>query len=343
MKMKNLRVYAINGVKIAVSVGLLALLFSRIDLDRLWEIARHASMPWLLAALGTYAVAVLVCTWRWHRLLDIQNVQVPRRTVLASFLVSLFFNNFLPTNIGGDIIRVGDTARPAKSSTLATTIVVADRVVGLIGLVLFVALALSLAAATGKNSLLPISPWWIWGTLAAATAVSVLVLLVPGGIQRILRPFPFLQRGWLGNQIETLSHSLLRFRACPGGLMECFVAAIIVQAVNAAFYVCVAHALQVNVSAGDLAVIVPFSSLVQVIPLSINGFGVREAAFSVFFARIGLPIESAVVVSLVATGLIMLSSLVGAAVYIARQRQPATESEPTYLGNATLEPRNLSS
>jgi hypothetical protein len=71
----------------------------------------------------------------------------------------------------------------------------------------------------------------------------------------------------------------------------------------------------------DLAVIVPISFVVQLIPLSIGGFGVREATFSLYFARIGLPIESALVMSLVGAALLMLFSTSGAAVWFARGHQ----------------------
>jgi hypothetical protein len=56
------------------------------------------------------------------------------------------------------------------------------------------------------------------------------------------------------------------------------------------------------------------------LPVSVNGFGVREATFSLYFSRIGLPIQSAVLMSLVATVLTMLFSLSGAAVYVSRGR-----------------------
>jgi len=59
---------------------------------------------------------------------------------------------------------------------------------------------------------------------------------------------------------------------------------------------------------------------VQMLPVSVNGFGVREATFSFYFTRVGLPIESALLVSLVGTALIMLFSLTGAAVYVGRRR-----------------------
>ena len=64
--------------------------------------------------------------------------------------------------------------------------------------------------------------------------------------------------------------------------------------------------------------VVPVSFLVQMLPLSVNGLGLREATFSFYFARLGLPIEAALVISLLGAGLVMLFSLSGAAVYVVR-------------------------
>jgi hypothetical protein len=63
-------------------------------------------------------------------------------------------------------------------------------------------------------------------------------------------------------------------------------------------------------------------------PVSINGFGVREAAFSFFFTRLGFPLASALAVSLVGTGVQMLFSLSGAAVHVARRSSPTAGDLP---------------
>src|ERR1700687_6197426 len=91
------RQYGLLAVKLAVSAVLLAVLFSRIDVTRLWASVRQASVPWLFVALSVYFLGVLASTWRWHLLLTAQDVQVSGRTLLGSFLVALFFNNFLPS------------------------------------------------------------------------------------------------------------------------------------------------------------------------------------------------------------------------------------------------------
>ena len=67
-----------------------------------------------------------------------------------------------------------------------------------------------------------------------------------------------------------------------------------------------------------MAVVVPMSFLVQMLPISVNGLGLREATFTFYFSRLGLPIEAALVVSLLGAGLVMVFSLSGAAVYVSR-------------------------
>jgi glycosyltransferase 2 family protein len=309
--------WAFFGLKVSVSAGLLWLLFSRVDIGRFWAVARQSSVTWLGAALLAYAVAVLVSAWRWYQLLLIQDVRVPFWKITGSFLVALFFNNFLPTNIGGDVMRVRDTAGPAGSSARATTVVMADRIIALLGLVLFAAVG----ATFSSKGRLPISAWWIWAAFAAGTGASLVMLFIPAVIQRGVHSLAFLNRDWISRQIHALTNSLARFRASRLGMAQSFGAGVFVQAANVAFYVAVANALRVHVGVWDMALIVPISALVQIAPVSINGFGVREAAFTVFFTRMGLPAESALLVSLEATALIMMSSLLGAVVYIGRPQQ----------------------
>jgi uncharacterized protein (TIRG00374 family) len=315
------RRYLIFGLKLLVSLGLLWLLVSRIEIGRVWSLTRQASAAWILVALGAYLVSVLISVWRWRRLLLITHVRVSRRSLCGSFLTALFFNNFLPSNVGGDVIRIRDTARPAGSSTVATTVVLADRIIGLLGLFLFAAFAATMSATSGGIGSLPLSPQWIWAGFAAGTAVPVLIILAPFDVRKTLQGLGILRHGRLAELIETLGLTLAKFRSSPGGLASCFSAAVLVQISNVAFYVAVAYALRVDVAPWALAIIVPVSSLVQAVPISVNGFGVREATFSVMFARLGLPIESALAVSLVSATLIMLFSLSGAGVYVTRQRQ----------------------
>jgi uncharacterized protein (TIRG00374 family) len=307
-------------LKLAVSVALLVLLFSRLDANRLWAGARHASLPWLVAALVVWTLNVAASTWRWHLLLRAQDVRLPRRKLFGSFLVANFFGNFLPSNIGGDVIRIRDTAPAAQSTTLAATVVLVDRGLGLMGLVLIAALGATMAVSMHGQKVLPIWPSWLWAGFAFGAAIAVPAMYAPQGVGRLLKPLTFLHPEWVERQITALTDALGRFREKPSSLIGCFGGAVLVQLLVVAFYLTVVHALNIPVTASDLATIVPLSLIVQMLPLSLNGFGVREATFSFYFSRVGLPIESAVLLSLVAAAITMLHSLSGAAVYVTRKR-----------------------
>jgi len=310
------------ALKISVSIILLVVLFRQIDVASLWSTARRASLVWLLAALGIYGINLLASTWRWHLLLDAQQVPVGRRSLLGSFMVATFFNNFLPSNIGGDVIRISDTAGPAQSTTRAAAVVLTDRALGLMALVFVAALGASAAGAVHPAAL-PIWPVWLWVGFLAFAAASAPAVFAPDGFGRLLRPLTVFHPEWVGNRIDKVTEVLSRFRKQPGALAGCFGWAIFVQATMVVFYFAVAYALHLNLSISDLAVIVPLSFVVQMLPVSVNGFGVREATFTFYFTRIGQPIESALLVSLVPQALIMLSSLSGAAVYLSRAHRHA--------------------
>ena len=322
---------ALVGARLGVSVALLAFLFSRIDASALWDSARQASVPWMLVALSLFFVMTVVSAWRWGLLLGAQDIHVSHRSLLSSYLVAIFFNNFLPSNIGGDVVRIRDTARAARSKTLATTVILIDRAMGMLGLVLVAAIGATLAGRIAGTGPSPIWPSWLWAGFIVSAAAAAPALLLPAGVGRLLRPLTVVHPTWVGNRIEKLTKALGRFRQRPGALAACFAGAVAVQALLVAYHFAIAYALHVPVTFWDLSTIVPISFMVQMIPVSVNGFGVREATFAFYFARLGLPVESAVLVSLTATCLMMVFSLSGAAIYVSRPhaKEDTETAEPT--------------
>jgi hypothetical protein len=158
----------------------------------------------------------------------------------------------------------------------------------------------------------------LWLALAAGLGASAFAVLMPGGVARLLSPLRLIHQEWVGERIGRLTGALTKFRNAPGALAACLLGAIVVQAVLVAFYAAIVHSMGIRASAWHLAVIVPISFVVQMAPISLNGLGVREATFTFYFSRIGLPIESALVVSFMGAGLIILFSLSGAVAYLLR-------------------------
>jgi uncharacterized membrane protein YbhN (UPF0104 family) len=317
-----LRSLVIWTIKIVVSGSLLYVLLSRVDLGRLWQVARTASIPWLVTALALYLVMVLVSAWRWRVLLEAQHVHARFGWLTNSYLVATFFNNFLPSNIGGDVVRIRDTASTAGSKTIATMVVLLDRGLGLLALVSVAALG-STFAARQSETIGPVGPGLLWLGLVAGLVLSAIVILQPASVGYVLRPLRALHQEWVGARIERLTSSLENFRAAPLALVTGYGGGIVVQCVLVAFYAAIATALRIPISFAHLAILIPVSFIVQMLPVSVNGFGIREATFSLYFTRLHLPLESALALSFIGAALIMLFSTTGAVAYLSRRRTPA--------------------
>jgi uncharacterized protein (TIRG00374 family) len=306
--------------KIVISGGLLYWLFSRVDFARLWTYARTASPGWLLVGLLLYTLSLLIGTWRWGLILGAQSVSVPGRTLLSSYLVATFFNNFLPSNIGGDVVRIRDTASAAGSKTLATTVVLIDRGMGLMGLVLVAAIGASASQGAAGTASVPVWPSLLWAGLLLSVAVSAPAVFAPASVGQLLQPLRVFHQEWVTTRIERVTDALGRLRKNPEAIVGCFGGAVVVQTVMVSFYAAVAASMRIPISPWHLAVIVPISFIVQMLPVSVNGFGVREATFTFYFTQLGVPhpLESALMVSFLGAALIMLFSLSGAFVYLGR-------------------------
>jgi glycosyltransferase 2 family protein len=318
------RTIALGVLKAIVSIGLLALLLSRVDLARLWSYARNASVLWLASALCLYLLMVLASAWRWGVLLRAQRVALPFSRLTSSFLVATFFNNFLPSNIGGDVVRITDTAKPAGSKTLATTVVLIDRGIGLLALAL---MAASGATMMHRMAVGPVGPAVLWAGFGLGAIVATPALLMPETMTKLLQPLRIFHQEWVDKRIATLTDTLTRFKETPAALAGCFAGAVLVQGLLVLFYLAITRSMGIPIGFAELAVIVPVSFIVQMLPVSMNGLGVREATFGFYFTRLGLPLESALLVSFMGAALILLFSLSGGVTYLGRSaRASRTDS-----------------
>jgi glycosyltransferase 2 family protein len=305
-------------LKLTVSTVLLVILFRRADVPAMVTRFKQMDPLWTLAALSVYGLMLGVSAWRWHLLLRVQTVHIGLGTLTKSFLVATFFNNFLPSNIGGDVVRVADTAPFTGSKTLATTVVLIDRILGLIALLVLAAAASALAWRLG----LPLDGMqYVWLALVVFTGGLLLFLRHPDRLVHTVRSLLADRLIAVQVRVQNLVAAVTRFAQEPRELWFAFGGALIVQALLVLFYVCAAHSLAVPLPLIAASVIVPISLAVQMVPVSINGFGVREAVFAFFFTSLGLNVSSALTLSLGSAALIMLFSLSGGAVFMMRPRK----------------------
>jgi uncharacterized integral membrane protein len=158
----------------------------------------------------------------------------------------------------------------------------------------------------------------LWAGFGLGAIIATPALLMPETATRVLQPLRVFHAEWVDQRINKLTYALTRFRETPMAIAICFIGAVAVQGLLVLFYVAIARSMHIPIGFAELAVIVPVSFIVQMIPLSVNGFGVREATFGFYFTRLGLPLESALLVSFMGAALIMLFSLSGGVAYLRR-------------------------
>lgn len=301
------------ALKLSISVGLLAMLFRRTDMSAVLARLRQVEPAWVGLALLVHTALLIVSGWRWRRLLVTQDVHASTWQLTVSCLVANFFNNFLPSNIGGDVVRVADTAGLTGSRTVATAVVLLDRALGFIALVA--------VAACGSLLLRHALPGtgYLWVLLVLGAVGAAVVVSRPALVPRLLRPLTRVREEWVTERLGRIEDMLGRVGSDRGRLLQAFAGAVVVQVLVVLFYVCVARGLHVDLPLRDALVIVPVSLVIQLAPVSINGFGVREAVFSYLFKRLGHPVDAGLALSIAGAALLILTSLPGGLVFLLRK------------------------
>jgi glycosyltransferase 2 family protein len=136
-----------------------------------------------------------------------------------------------------------------------------------------------------------------------------------------VRPLQRLNAEWAIDRLRTLGGALERFGQQPVSLGLAFGGALVVQLLLVGFFLCTARSLAIPLGLVPAAMTVPVALAAQMLPISIGGFGVREAVFSWFFVRLGLDISAALALSLSSAALILLFSLSGGVLFLLRPRR----------------------
>jgi uncharacterized protein (TIRG00374 family) len=298
----------LNLLRLVITVALLAVLLTRIGVEQTYEVLLGGSATQLLLAFGVYLSAVGIRAWRWRMFLKAQRCHVPLRKLVYLYLVGAFFSMFLPTGVGGDVIRMMELSRDGVEGPLSASTVLADRVSGL--LALFVIALLSLPFA------------YRLVTPQVTIAVVVLNLAAFGGLfllmqrsmvdalAKRLRPL-----GWLleRKQIQTFYASLASYRG--GLLLSSALASLLVNALVILTNVILASALGIDVHVGYFLLFVPLISFLLVLPVSLSGLGIREGGYVYLFAQAGVAPPAALSLSLSFYALCVGTGLIGGIVY----------------------------
>ncbi len=270
---------------------------------------------WLGGALGLIIVSVLLSAVRWHETVMALGLHASLRLLISTYFAGNFVGNVLPSTIGGDVLRVRRLAKATGESTASFASVMLERLTGWVALP--VLSLIGLGVNPGLRSL---------GTptrLAAGVAVGTLVLLA---IVLFLAAHSRVG-GRLADRddwrrfIGAVHLGLVEFRRRPIAAARVMAAAFVYQFVLVVAAHMIAKAIDFDFGFTAILAFVPIVTIVQVLPISIAGFGVREGMFVYFFhTGLGQPTQKALSLGLLLYGLTLISSLFGAPAFLVQRK-----------------------
>jgi len=303
--------------KVIVSTILVMWILYGADLGLILKTMATANKPLLILAFSMFFVGYLLTASRWRLLLKAQAIDTKLGYLVRSFMVAMFFNNFLPSTVGGDAVRVYDSWRLGKSKSRALTVIFVDRLLGLLALIL-----LAFAGSFFAHRLtdrVPGLSLWIVTAAAAALLLSYLIFFPPGRISewtKIIRlPLPAALKRILGK----LGDALELFRGRDDVLWRALLLSFALQINVVLHFYVISLALQFPVPWHAFFLIVPIATVTMMLPISINGIGVREGAFAVLLSAYGIGSTQAVAFAWISYGFILLQGLLGGAVFALRR------------------------
>lgn len=294
-------------LRTAASLLMLGLLLPRIDFGSVLPRWDRTTPFWLVGALLATAAGIFASAVRWQAVLIALELRTKLRTLLHHYLAGLFVGNFLPSTIGGDVLRVRRLAVQNGQGADTFASVVLERLTGMLVLPL-----LTLSALVVNPGLRRLGAS---SKIAVGLSIGVLVLLV---LVLWLVGHPRVggrltgTTGWqrFANAVHLGTN---RFRRHPRAVLAVVASAFTYQLfmVLAAFLAARALGLE-DVGLTAVLAFVPAVAMAQTIPISLGGLGIREGALVLFLHPLDVPTGRAVALGLVIYGLNLTVSLLGA-------------------------------
>ncbi|OFW32639.1 MAG: hypothetical protein A2074_01245 [Candidatus Aquicultor primus] len=295
--------------KAAMSVFLIGALLAKSDLDKYAELIRNSSPLYLGLALLITVVSIILSAYKWQLLVIAQGFTVPLRRLISSYFVGLFFNNFMPTSIGGDVVRVLDLRKMTSSGPAAAASVVAERVLAAFTLGLIV--LCGVAFGTGVTARFSVAILVFVGICALA----LLGILYAHKLAPLLARYEASIAGKLKETAESIRSSVENKNTLVKVLFYSFIFQLMVIAIN----IFIIKALGLHVPIAFVFLFIPIIFAITMLPISMNGLGLREATYAYFFTQAGLSTEESVTISLFFFLIVTLVSLIGGVIFALRK------------------------
>lgn len=304
------------AVKILVSFGLLFYLLSNVELADIRSNLSNADPLFLAFALLTPYVGFFVTSLRWKGLLAEQGVHARQSVLFRSCMTAVFFNQLLPSTIGGDVVRIYDSWKAGASRAVAVSTIFIDRILGLTALAVFAVAGLALMNShLDELRLLPLA------VVGVAFCLMGSVLMVFSPVKALLELARKVYRaspGPISKFFGKLDDAVDVYRGKHLVLVRAMALSLVLQLNVILMHYLLGRAIGITPTFYDYFYVVPIALFVMLIPLTINGIGLREGMFVYMLAGLGVAKDDAITLSLLAFAVFLVHGVMGGVVLAMR-------------------------
>jgi len=302
-------------LKLSLTLGLFYVLATRAELDRTLELALNASPLLLAATIVVLFFQLVIAACRWQRILHQKDIDLSLPDCVRYFWTSLFFNQFLPSSVGGDAVRTYFLVCAGHGVGRATLTVLLDRMFGMIGLLFLIIVFLphSLQLITDEEM-----RWGLVLGIVAALAGLGVGIALDQVTKRI-------QQWRVARGLATLAMDGRRLLLSPSQGPRLIALSMLVHLLTIAAASLLSLSLGLDPNWQALAVVIPIATLLIMIPVSIAGWGVREGVMVVGLGYAAIGVEEALALSLLVGLSQLMISLPGGALWLLNPRQRLAE------------------
>lgn len=299
------------AARVAATVALMAVVLRGLEWHKLLGLLEHCDWRWWIAGFAVGLIVQTLAAIRWAALARPIGFPFPVTTFLWRFFEGLFFNLCLPSSIGGDVVKAYRLADSTPGRLLAGCTVLADRLTGLAALGVLAGTAL-----TAKERGLDMS-----ATLALGAVLLAAVLLAfwagVGSLDRLLALIP---------EQHAARHfiaQLLPYTLRPSLMTQAIGWSMLVQIGGSVAVALIARALGVSLPLSVWFAVVPLVALAMVVPVSINGVGVREGGLALMLKPAGVSTDAAVAIGLLWFLATIVTGLIGGVLFLLDRKPSA--------------------
>jgi len=312
-------------VRIIISVSLIVFLVKTQfkDIRSALEIIKSVNKPLLVLSLSTHIFGIWITAVRWNTLLGTQKVKLGTTTLTLTVLIGFFFNNFLPTSIGGDVFRTYDAAKKANIPIeTSASIIIVERFSGVISASTYaiIALFLGFTAIGNRSFIIPVIIFFIICIIIAFLILNPSILR----LNKLINKIKFLKK--VKEKLANIYFTFLSFKKFKWVLVRVLIYSFLLQFAVILNYFLAAKSLGINLNLTAFIFIVPVVTIIAMVPISIGGIGIRENTLVFIITAMGVGSEQAAICALLIFLMLIFIGIIGGITYSVR---------PNYIKHST--------